>query len=100
MKNSRPKPTLAKQFGALAERFNSYRGLIFFVVLTSLYGFIVWRINILSSAPPSQADIQSATQSVKRPKISDETVEKLKSLEDNSVRVQSLFNNARQNPFQ
>ncbi len=85
---------------SFARSINMYRGFIFFLVLTSLYGFIVWRINVLSSAPPSQADIDSAIQSVPRPKISDSTVKKLQSLEDNSIRVQTLFNEARQNPFE
>lgn len=99
MKSPRAKTDIPKQTKHFLLRLNSYRGLLFFIVLTSLYSFIVWRINVLSTAPPSQADVQSASQSVKRPKISDETVQKLQRLEDNSVRVQSLFSEARENPF-
>lgn len=78
----------------------SYRGFIFFILLPSLYGYIVWRINVLSTAPPSTADLATAQQSVSTPKISKETVEKLQGLQDNSGRVQAIFNEARQNPFQ
>lgn len=93
-------PDVAKQLKAFLGQLNTYRGFIFFIILTSLYAFVVWRINVLSSAPPSEAALKSATQSVPRPKISTETIQKLKSLQDNSVRVQTLFNEARQNPFQ
>jgi hypothetical protein len=74
--------------------------ILFFLILTGLYGFLVWRINILSSAQPSQDDISSAAQNVPKPKISVEVVRKLQGLQDNSVRVQAIFNDARQNPFQ
>ncbi len=83
-------------FGVL----NKYRSFIFFILLTTLYGFIVWRINVLSTAPPSTADVTDAKQNVTLPKIPQSTVDKLQGLQDNSVRVQTLFNEARQNPFQ
>lgn len=76
-----------------------YRALIFFVVIASLYGFILWRINVLSNAPPSQADVSSAEKGTASPHVSDTVVQKLQSLQDNSVSVQSLFEQARNNPF-
>lgn len=85
-----------KLFGSV----NKYRSFIFFLMLTSLYGYIVWRINVLSNAPPSSADVTTAQQNVSLSGIPESTVEKLQGLQDNSVRVQSLFNEARQNPFQ
>ncbi|MGB4800171.1 MAG: hypothetical protein WBP03_01480 [Candidatus Saccharimonadales bacterium] len=84
----------------LFRSLNASRSLVFFVLLTTLYSIIVWRINVLSSATPTQAEVASAEQKVSRPKISNKTIEKLHSLEDNSVRVQALFNDARNNPFQ
>ncbi|MCA9326894.1 hypothetical protein KDA14_00010 [Candidatus Saccharibacteria bacterium] len=92
--------SLVTSFQRLLRGINKYKGFIFFILLTSLYGFIVWRINVLSSAPPSEADLAKAQQNVSSPKIPAATVEKLQGLQDNSVRVQALFNEARQNPFQ
>lgn len=79
---------------------NRYRNFIFFLLLSALYGYIVWRINVLSSAPPSTADVANAQQNVQLPRIPQSTIQKLQGLQDNSVRVQTLFNTARQNPFQ
>jgi hypothetical protein len=76
-----------------------YRALIFFIVIASLYGFILWRINVLSNAPPSQADISTAEKGTAGPHVSDTVVQKLQSLQDNSVSVQTLFEEARNNPF-
>lgn len=91
---------LAAPFKKLFAGANKYRTFIFFILVTSLYGYIVWRINVLSTAPPSTADVATAKQNVPAPKIPESTVQKLQGLQDNSVRVQSIFNEARQNPFQ
>jgi hypothetical protein len=76
---------------------NSYRVFIFFLAVATLYGYIVWRINTFSNAPASTSEetAQTATQ----PHIDAATVQKIESLKDNSVNVQSLFDAARDNPF-
>ena len=88
------------QFLKILRVANTYRGIIFFLVLSSLYGFIIWRINVLSTAPPSQADIQTAEKTVSgAPKLDEASAKAITSLKDNSVRVQTLFESARNNPF-
>ena len=87
---------LPAQLGALLRRVSAYKVFIFFMLVASLYGYIVWRINVLSNTPPATSDEQAATQA----HIDQETVDKLQSLQDNSVSVQSLFDTARQDPFQ
>lgn len=91
---------LNKQLHSLLTSFMKHMAILFFLVLTALYGFLIWRINVLSSARPSQEDITAATQNVPKPKVSEDIVQKLQGLQDNSVRVQAIFNEARQNPFQ
>lgn len=92
--------SVKKSFLGSFKWLNRYRNILFFLLLTSLYGYIIWRINVLSTAPPSTTDVVSAQQNTETPQISADTVQKLQNLQDNSVRVQSLFNDARQNPFQ
>ena len=100
MKNDLDLHSIVKSFQRWFKLLNTYRNFIFFLLLTGLYGYIVWRINVLSTAPPSTADVSSAQQNVNLPRIPESTVQKLQGLQDNSVRVQTLFNAARQNPFQ
>lgn len=91
--------------GALSTSLNSvgrkawtYRVFIFFLLVAVFYGYILWRINVYSNAPPSQSE--KSAQATPQPHVDKETVQKLQSLQDNSVSVQSLFDDARQNPFQ
>lgn len=77
-----------------------YRLLIFIVVLVSIYSFLVYRINVLNNQTPNQDDITAKLQKSQSPKIDQSVVDKIKRLQDNSVDVQSLFNQARNNPFQ
>lgn len=78
-------------------KVNAYRAFIFFLLVAALYGYILFRINTLSNLPPSQAD--ASTQASAQPHIDQATVDKIENLKDNSVSVQALFDEARQNPF-
>lgn len=85
---------LAKKY---LRQFRRYSAFIFFLLVAALYGFIVWRINVLSNMPPSQSEKTAKVSA--QPHIDAATVKKIQSLQDNSVSVQSLFDAARQNPF-
>lgn len=76
-----------------------YAGFCFIILITLLYCFFVIRINSLAKAEPSDQDVQQ-TSSTKRLKIDQDAVDKIQQLEDQNVRVQSLFEEARDNPFQ
>ena len=89
------KEQLAK---ALAKTGN-YIGLVFFLLLGIVYGFVILRINSLNSAEVSPEAIAAQVKSSLSPRIDEETVQKLQSLQDNSVNVQTLFEEARTNPF-
>jgi hypothetical protein len=65
-----------------------------------VYVFIVFRGSQLSSATASQASIASQSKNLSYPQINPTTISSINQLQDNSVNVQSLFNQARQNPFQ
>ena len=87
---------VAKKIGSF---LGAYRVFLFFLVVSALYGFIVWRINVLAVATPTQADVQTAQQQTATPTIKQSVVDKIMNLKDNSVRVQTLFEEARNNPF-
>jgi hypothetical protein len=89
---------LTSSFGEFGHKAWSYRAFAFFLFVAAFYGFIVWRINVYSNALPSQSE--TAARTTPQPHIDKDTVEKLQSLQDNSQSVQSLFDTARQNPFQ
>jgi hypothetical protein len=86
-----------KRFLPLARRY-SLPAFIVFVVL--IYGFIILRIQTLSSKQPTDEQVSSQVQATGIPHIDQATVKQLQALQDNSVNVQSLFDQARNNPFQ
>lgn len=84
----------------LLKRLRAYAPILFVVFIACLYGFLIMRVSSLNSVEPSQASIDKQVQAAKVPKLDDEVVRQLQSLQDNSVSVQTLFNEARSNPFQ
>lgn len=77
-----------------------YAVVLFFVLVAGVYGFVILQINLLSSAQPSQSDIDAQVTATPVPRIDPKVAEQLEQLKDNSVNVQALFDQARQNPFQ
>lgn len=82
-----------------AQKAVQYAGFLFFVLVAAIYIFMLLRINTLTNAQPTETDIvnQSTT---KRLNVDKSFVRQLEQLEDNSVNVQALFDEARNNPFQ
>jgi hypothetical protein len=81
-------------------RVQRFSVLIFIVFIVLLYGFVLTRINNLSSAQPSEDAVSSQVKAAKLPHIDQTVVNQLQTLQDNSVNVQTLFSQARNNPFQ
>lgn len=74
-----------------------YAVLAFILLIAASYGFLVMRINSLQSIPPSTT---TSSPVVVTPHIDPTIVAQLKQLQDNSVCVKALFDQARSNPFQ
>lgn len=89
---------LPKQLSALGHKLTPYIPIVFFVVVAMVYGFVLLKITMLSNAQPSDSDV-SAKVSQLTPHIDKTSAQQLESLENNNVNVQTLFNQARANPF-
>lgn len=99
MNNIQTVDTLKHRLHRLARFINKYRAFMFFLIVALLYSFIIWRINVLVVAEPNQSDVKIAEQNNTVPRINDMVVQKILTLKDNSVNVQTLFQEARNNPF-
>ena len=96
-----------KDFKQLPEKLSDalpkikhYLPILFGVLILGLYGFLLLRINTLSTAEPSVTDLTTQQQTASIPHVDPAVVKQLQSLQDNSTSVQSLFNQARDNPFE
>lgn len=92
--------SLKTQASASIEKARRFSLVLFIGFVLVLYGFILFRINTLSNMQPSSDSITSQINAAQVPHIDEATVEQLESLQNNSVNVQALFNEARSNPFQ
>lgn len=72
---------------------------LFLLLVIIMYLFLVWKIDVLSNAQPTQKAVASHQTTPTLPEIDSSTVNKIQQLQSDSVSVQALFNQARQNPF-
>ncbi len=94
------KQSLAEAGVKAVSLVSRYAVVLFFVLVAGVYGFVILQINLLSSAQPSQSDIDAQVTATPVPRIDPKVAGQLEQLKDNSVNVQALFDQARQNPFQ
>jgi hypothetical protein len=89
---------LPKEFARLGHTVSPFIPVIFFVLIATVYGVILLRITTLSSAAPDPNTVSTQVTEL-TPHIDTSSIKQLQSLEDNNVNVQTLFNDARGNPF-
>ncbi|MGH7142485.1 MAG: hypothetical protein ACREF5_03430 [Candidatus Saccharimonadales bacterium] len=83
-----------------SHRLGRYTLILFLLLVTVVYAFVLLKIDNLSNAQPNNYQISSKVKSVAIPHINPTTVSQIQNLQNNSVSVQALFNQARTNPFQ
>lgn len=83
----------------LLQLAKKYLTFIFIVTVLIVYAFLIFFINTLASEQPDEDAVAERLKTVSRPKINEETLVKIKQLEDQNIQVQTLFQDARDNPF-
>jgi predicted negative regulator of RcsB-dependent stress response len=86
-----------KDFKGTAIKHGAFIVLVFVLLV---YVIVVWRINQLATVEPSEEQASAALDTVKVPKVDKNAINKIQSLENSSPDLHSLFNSARNNPFQ
>lgn len=76
-----------------------YLAFIVFLIFLLIYFGLVLRINQLDASNPTDMQITGQLKSVQTPKIDPATLTKIQQLKDQNVQVQTLFDQARNNPF-
>lgn len=88
---------VAKKIGA---KLKPYAGVFFFLLFAAAYGFTVSRIYSFSNVQLDESKVAEQADSIPSPRIDAKAAKQLEALKDNSVNVQTLFENNRQSPFQ
>lgn len=76
-----------------------YRVILFIVVVSSAYGFMILRIAQMSTIEPTQQQKSEALLSVKIVKINEEAITVIKQLEDQNISIETLLDPGRYDPF-
>ena len=92
------KDILAKITPAL-QFIRRYVVFIFLIILLFILCFFVFRINTFSHMTPTEDAVSAKLQTVQRPRIDQAVLDKIQELQNQNIQVQSLFNDARNNPF-
>lgn len=92
-----PKIAILSQFLKTVQRYSI---LLFVLFVAGLYGAVFYQFYSLSDAEPSESAVSSQVKAARVPHIDEDVLKQLQSLQDNSVSVQALFNEKRNNPFQ
>ncbi len=70
------------------------------LIVLIVYLSVVWHIKGLADAEPSNDAETTALAGAHLPKVDPQAISQIQSLEQSSPEVHSLFNQARNNPFQ
>ena len=85
----------AAKFIKVESRHSAFLGIM--IVLIA-YLFVVWQISKLATAEPSSDETALAETHI--PKVDKQAINQIQSLEQNNTDIHSLFDSARNNPFQ
>ncbi|MDL2341716.1 MAG: hypothetical protein QFB87_01390 [Patescibacteria group bacterium] len=99
MKNILP-PKVSNSVNETVSVLVRYKLIIFVLLVAGVYGYIVLTISSLANAQPTADQISAESRPIKSTKIDKQVILQLQQLQDNSVSVKTLFNEARDNPFQ
>lgn len=99
MKNSSIKSPLPV-ITAWLSKLRAYVGFMLFLLFAAVYVFVIMRISMLSNPAVDNAAVTGESQASPAPRIDDQAAKQLQSLKDNSVNVQTLFDQTRTNPFE
>lgn len=89
----------AKLLGVL-QRLKKYTLFICILIVVGIYFFLVLQIRHLSTIEPSSTDVINKLNELNTPKLDQDAVNKILQLEEQKIEIKTLFNEARQNPFQ
>ena len=91
---------LLQKSGNIVAAVKPYSAVLFVVLFALVYAFVVLRISSLSNAPVDDSAVTDQVKASPSLRIDPQAVQQLESLKDNSVNVQTLFEDQRTNPFQ
>jgi len=92
--------SVKRVIGKFMASLKKYSTVLVFLIFTGVYGYLIIQINTLSNPAVEDEAVEAEAKAVPTPRIDEDAAAKLESLKDNSVNVQTLFEQGRTNPFE
>jgi len=89
---------LKDQAAKLFKQYGKHIGFAAVIVVLLTYVYVVLKINSLSKAEPASS--QTTTSQTVIPHVNQQAINRIQALENNSPQIHSIFEQARNNPFQ
>lgn len=77
-----------------------YLAFICVVGVLIIFAFLIWRIQTYATIEPTETEVINKVNELNTPKLDQDSINKILLLEDQNIEVKTLFEAARQNPFQ
>lgn len=90
---------LLTQLRPLSVGFKRYRVTLFMLAFLGIYTFLVIHINALTNREPDPVELAARKQTTKRLTIDQDSIDRILELEEQNIEVKTLFEQARNNPF-
>lgn len=90
---------ITAKIGPALQSLKRYFVFAFIILVVGIYAFLVFYINTLAAQEPAEDAVTERLKTVQRPRIDQDTLDKIEQLEDQNIQVQTLFQQARDNPF-
>lgn len=84
----------------LVYTLRSYVVLIFIICFVLIYSFLVFKVGTISSTDPDEDIVAKQLKGTQKLRVDQDAIDKIEQLKDQNIAVQSLFETARDNPFQ
>ncbi|GEM_PF-1891525 len=93
------KDTLISKINALLALIQRHALFLGIVGFSLVYGYIIWQVSSLVAVEPSEKEISEQLKRAPRPKLDKEAARIIENLESENINVQTVLNEARENPF-
>lgn len=93
------KSSILNQLAGIIAFIKRFRFIIAFIVFSAMYGYVMTQVSSINQQQPSEKQITEKATAAPKTKVDEDLAEQITSLEDQNVQVQTIFNEARKNPF-
>lgn len=88
------------QLNSVKDFITRYAVLLFVFSVVGIFAFMTLNIAKYANLEPTSSQEDERLSTLKTVRLDEKSIEKIQSLQDQNINIESLFDNGRDNPFQ